>query len=429
MAENHIQSNSNSAPVKRNAPARLVPQLVAGFTAGLLTLAVMVWFTFPVQEMTQLWVASGFTPTPIPPTRTQYPTSTQTLTPMPTIPPTPSITPMPPSAFTVQDVNIIFPEIPALSEKVIILNDDKNVIVNPDFSNIQWYPSSQIAGDLGREIPEPYYATFGPGSATWMMDVPLTPGIYEIYVLDTLFSSGGSLDFSVYLGITQINPILGEGRVEYQSSQGNPPQASDLWRSIGVYSIDQGDILSVTTNWDVRNQLTIVAIDRVLIAQLPDSTRPMLESLPPNQKTFVIDESAAQFESFQYWETRFDSTSWGNQYQVIEHPPIDTNVIWSLPYTVPVTRYEIRAWIPSVKGGVETGYRLFANGYEIFPENGEDRITIVQAGNQDAQWVSLGFWTIPEIHGSAVSLNLQMEITSNSSGEVGADAIAFIISP
>jgi hypothetical protein len=430
MAVHNTLSNSSSAQRKKTSqPPRLIPQLTVGLTAGLLTLIVLIWFTFPVGEMTTMWIANRYTPTPIPPTHTPLPTSTQTAVPSPTIQPTPSITPLPASAFIVQDANIVFPEIPSLSQNVIILNDDKNVIVNPDFSNIQWYPSSQIAGDLGREIPEPYYATFGPGNATWIMDVPLTPGIYEIYILDTLFSSGGSLDFTVYLGGNPIPPILGEARVEYESSQGNPPQASDLWRSIGVYSIDNIDILSVVTSWDVRNQLTIVAIDRVLMAQLPDSTFQILEPLPSDQKKFVVDESVAEFESSQYWETRYDSTAWGDQYQVMVNPPIETSITWSLPYTAPVTRYEIRAWIPSVKGEVETSYRLFASGYEIYPENGEDAITVTQAQNQDAQWVSLGFWSIPEIHGTAVSLNLQMGITSNSNGEVGVDAIAFIISP
>jgi hypothetical protein len=428
MAENHSMSNSASEKSPSLKPS-LGLQLAAGLITGLITLAALVWLTFPVTEIAQNWVASGYTPTPIPPTSTQIPTSTQTLTSAPTIPPTPSITPMPASAFTVNDKNIVFPEIPSLSQNVVILNDDQNVSVNPDFSNIQWYPSSQIAGDLGREIPEPYFATFGPGSAAWYMDVPLTPGIYEIYVLDTLFSSGGTLEFTVYLGTTPITPILGEARVEYQSSQGDPQQGSDLWRSIGVYSIEQIDILSVATQWDARNQLTIVAIDRVLIAQLPDSTRSILEPLPADRKNFVVDETLAQFESFQYWETRFDSTSWGDQYQVIENPPINTSLTWSLPYTVPVTRYEIWAWIPSSKGRVETSYRLYANGFEIFPESEEETITITQAENKDAQWVPLGLWSIPEVHGAAVSLTLQMELSSNTDGEVVVDAIAFIITP
>ena len=49
-------------------------------------------------------------------------------------------------------------------------------------------------------------------SATWQMDVALEPGLYQFYVMDTVLSSGGELDFSVRLGSSELTPLAMTGQ-------------------------------------------------------------------------------------------------------------------------------------------------------------------------------------------------------------------------
>jgi hypothetical protein len=396
--------------------------------AGLVTLSLLFWFNYPLPKMISAQVNKQNTPTPNPPTATLRPTRTPRNTATTTPSPSPTITLMPTSAFQVIDVQLVDPPIPGNGVGAIIL-DENNALVNPPFTDIQWIPSSKISEDIGREISEPYYATWGAGSILWKTDVNLAPSYYEIFVLDTLYSSAGTLDFAVNLGSTMIKPLFGSNHVVYKSAQGNPPQIQDEWHSIGIYDIKDPDILSISTSWEKREQQNVVAVDRVLILQLPDSVRTIYQKLPQDHEVFVVDDAAAKFDTFQYWESRSAQLAWGDYYQVMTNPPIVTQVTWEVVNDVPVDRYEIQVWIPDINGTAEVSYKVFVNGVELKPENNQSPIKLMQGKHKGSQWLSLGFWKIPSAYGAFAKISLQIETETESVGEIVVDAAAFIRSP
>lgn len=417
---NEELQNTNQQPNK----IKKVIILSTSATLGLI-LVILLVINFP--KVTRL-ISGDFTSTPIPPTAKSTQTQILAITATQTAPPTPTPSPQPPSAYLLPDLSSLQPPILDLQGSVaVLLNEDTNVLANPDFTHPQWYHSSLIGEQLGGiEFIEPYYATFGPGSVVWWMDVPLDPGLYEIYILDTLYSSAGPLDFQVTLGETLLTPIIGMPHVEYQSSQFENPQQFDLWHSIGVYDLDQINLLSIATYWEARDEFSIVAIDRVLIVRLSDSLRELINQLPQDRYKFVIDEQQADYETFQDWIMKDDALSWNDQFQIMINPPIDTKVTWELPDVVPINQYEIMAWIPEIRGTAEVGYKLLANGNEIPREPIGDPPVTMQGNWLGGKWISLGFWNIPPYYGNYINLTLEMEIKAGTVGDVAIDAISFI---
>ena len=363
------------------------------------------------------------TPTPIPPTITFTPTALPTSTPLPTETPLPTPTPYPASAFQVEDIADIVPSIPGIAESVVILNDDLNTMSNPELSNPQWVPSSSIGLDV--QILEPYYATFGSAAVAWVMDLPLEPGLYELYILDTLYSSGGSLDFTVALGNQVLQPVIGQPKVNYKSSYTTPPQTFDLWHSIGIYNIDQPGILSITTSWLNRDEYSIVAIDRALIAKLPASSASFLNALPLTQRTYIMDNLSARIATRDSLYEREDLPAWGNEFQFLVNPTTASQVTWEFPERIPVDQYELFAWIPGVSGNAQVVYTFYVEGSTL----GIDPVVINQKVPPSGEWVSLGVWKIPEVYGESVAVSLQMDIPEGTVGEVAIDAIAIVQSP
>ena len=346
-----------------------------------------------------------------------------TSTPLPTETPLPTPTPYPASAFQVEDITDIVPSIPGIAESVVVLNDDLNTLSNPEFSNPQWVPSSSIGLDV--QILEPYYATFSSGAVAWVMDLPLEPGLYELYILDTLYSSGGSLDFTIALGNQVLQPVIGQPKVNYKSSYTTPPQTFDLWHSIGIYNIDQPGILSITTSWLNRDEYSIVAIDRALIAKLPVSSASFLNALPLTQQTFIMDNLSARIATRDSLYERGDIPAWGDEFQYLVNPTTTSQVIWDFPERIPVDQYELFAWIPGVSGDAQVIYTFYVEGSTL----GIDPVVINQNVSASGEWVSLGVWKIPEVYGESVSVSLQMDIPEGTVGEVAIDAIAIVQSP
>ena len=422
---NHEQLPSddllNPEPVDENAPGNKM------MTAGIIFLAIL--FTalgaFLGLKYPQIH-ASLFptaTPTALPPTATYTPSPPPTSTPLPTATPLPTPTPYPTSDFQVEDIADIVPNIPGIAESAIVLNDDLNLISNPELTDPQWVPSSSIGLDV--QILEPYHATFGSAAVAWVMDKILEPGLYELYILDTLYSSGGSLDFIVALGNQVLQPVIGYPRVNYQSSYSNPPQTTDLWRSIGIYNIDQPGILSITTNWMNRDEYSIVAIDRALVAKLPPSTASFLSALPLTQQTFIMDNLDARITTRDTLYKRDDQPAWGDEYQFIVNPSTSAQVIWDFPERVPVGQLEVFAWIPAVNGEAQVSYTLYIEDSTL----GTGPVTIQQGYSEAGGWVSLGVWNVPEVYGESVSAALQMDVPAGTTGEVAVDAVAIIHSP
>jgi len=360
--------NSESAqPMRRNKkpkrPRRLLISL--GITLLVLLAAMLAWMYIPVLNE----IVSG-TPTlpPAPPTITSSPTQTATVTPTNTPVPSPSPTPLPVSAYRIEP-DRIYPPVPGAALDAVILNEDISVSVDPPFDHPQWYSAEQISQQIGMVIPEPFFATIGPGAATWSMDVPLQPGLYEIFVLDTVYSSGGTLDFQVFLGVNELTPKLGIQHIEYNTLSGIPAQLDDVWHSIGLYELTDIDLLSVHTQWEAREMASIVAIDRILIVHQSSSNLQLLSQLPVNSPKFVVDDSAAAIDSKAIWFTRNDLTSWSDQFQMIVNPEENSQITWQIPNRVPPGYYDIWVYAPAMQGDADRALDAGCNDYLTKPVN------------------------------------------------------------
>lgn len=378
------------------------------------------WKNFAILDQ---FVNGRYTPTPSP-TFTATSTSTPTVTPLPTITPTPSPTSLPASAFRVATLSALVPPAPPIAIDAVVLNDDKNVIAEPDFSTLSWYPSSNLGVPTG-ENSEPFFATFAAGKATWSMDVPLDPGIYELMILDTLYASAGPLTYLVESGTAPLQPLLGTNAITLLSSQGEEPQRMNTWRSIGTYEINTPDNnLSISTSWNVRDERSIVAIDRVLIARYPDSSRDFISQLPAGEQRYIVDDLQAVIDTREIIYNSNVQPAWGDQYQMLVNPGYDSTITWSTLDRVPIGRYEVLIWIPKVTASGDITLQILVDGEALSGE-----ITVNEASLAGNVWGSLGVWETPLIYEKPVRLSVKMTIPSGTPGDVNIDAVAFIKLP
>ena len=390
-------------------------------------LVIMVWGNYATLEQR---VIGTYTSTPLPPTNTATITATPTITSTPTPLPTATNTPLPASAYQVTDLELIDPPIPGLEGPTIILDESSpRFLVEPAFDSGTWTSSVEISEQLGIQFADPYYATFAAAKVAWSVDVPLESGFYEIYVLDTLYSSAGLLDYYVLLGNNWISPRYGTNRVNFLTTTGNPAQISDMWRSIGIYSLDQYDYLTIYSEWENRDEFTVVAVDRVMIVRLPVSSAGIAEKLPPGELVQIVDDRMATIVSKEVFFTVSEQLAWGDSYHLIINPQEDLIARWKLQDPMPVGLYDVFVWIPRVNGEASATYQVFANGNPLVQESGNTSVTIPHGNRDSGMWVSLGRWEVPLYLGNTVQLSLEMNIPGNTTGEIAVDAAAFIKLP
>ena len=405
-------------PVEDKEIIDVILQWVAA-VVGICCVLLIAWLYRP-------WIYDKVTPDPTItvaiPTSTPMdtPTPAPTWTPEPTITYTPSPVPMPTSVYRFSDQDTLNPAVPGYINEPLIINEN-NAIVSPDLSNFQWYSST----DQGYNSSDEYHTTFGPGSITWQMDKSLEAGYYELFIMDTLYSSGGILTFEVKSGDTVLTPLTGSQKVMYRISQGRVAQVSDEWHSIGVYQVPENNLLSISTQWQTRDENTIVAIDRVLISHLPDDTGDVLQTIPQGLSTYILDDEGAKIDADTY-PVLTENLSWGNQSTILINPGYDTKVTWEYPDLLPIGTYEVVVYIPALNGQSDVSYQLYANGALINNTNGQSAITAKQYGYQE-KWFSLGEWEIPLTFSYPVELKLEMSVNEGSLGEVGVDAVGFIL--
>jgi hypothetical protein len=412
-----------------NYTPRVLLKVLAGLTAGLVLLFLLLNLFYPMPQLWLALTAGEPTQTPTPTvtevfhTATPQPTATPTLTPTPTI----TNTPFPVSRYQVDTATDIRPESPFQSDFIYII-DELDAEVNPPLDHYQWTSSDQIGRDLGRTFPELYYATRGPGSIRWFMDQPLAPALYEIFILDTLYSSGGILEFSVDLDGTGLASVTGSTRLRYHTTQDAFPQLQDEWRSIGIYDLQSPGILSVSTSWEARDELSIVAVDRVMIIKHDELARLMLSQLPIEGDIYLMDDASAEVTSGQYWNFWDNGECWGQECQVIDSPPVDATATFRYHQGIPNGEYEIYAWIPRLNGSIPVSYSLFTSGLLMENDAGESEVELTDGQGQyvNAQWLYLGTWSIPERFGTTVIVNVVVTIPTNEDGEAVIDAIALV---
>ncbi len=244
-----------------------------------------------------------------------------------------------------------------------------------------------------------------------------------------MYSSAGELDFEVLLGGRPLQPLAGVSNVHYRSTRSDPAQVDNLWHSIGIYYLDTPDILSVFTQWDTRDEWSVVAVDRVLIVPLPEVDYPLLKALPADRVKYVLDDTAARIEGVDYQVPRTDRVAWGNSFQIIANPDKDIRVSWEMQDAVPVGVYDVAVWVPETQGNATVTYKLLANGNELTRLDGTTAITSSQGKHPGGSWVLLGSWELPLLYAPEARLSLVMEIPGNTAGEAAVDAAIFMRLP
>lgn len=361
---------------------------------------------------------------------TLIPTTTLTLTPTPapTDIPLPTETPLPKSKFYVTDMGQVDPSIPNVTGPGYILNDDTAATPDPSFDDSSWISSSQIAEQLSSPISESFHATFGKASVTWAMDDTVQPGYYELYVMDTVYSSAGTLDFTIAVDDQPVFPLYGSSTVEFESSRGDSPQTYDKWRSLGIYHLDTPGIFSVSATWGKRDERSIVAIDRIAIVPYPTSNGRMIEALPKDCQITFVDDSSAIIKSSQVVYPETTDLAWFDSYQFLVNPESDSTITWSPADTLPIGQYQVAVWLPKMHSSGEVTYELSVNDEIVPNDQTGGSVTLDQSGGA-GQWVSLGTWTTPHVYEKPVQLTLKMTAMAGSKGEFSMDAVAFIKMP
>ncbi len=357
------------------------------------------------------------------------PTTEATRTPRPSPSPAPTSAPtataFPASTYYLENGSKLRPPIPGVQSGVIVLDEATSATADPPFDSQYWSSSDDISKDLGFLFDEPYYATFGSGAVTWKTDVPLAPGLYQLFVMDTLYSSAGPLDFQVTLAGAPVQPVNGSTHVEFYSSTGIPAQDSDMWRSLGIFNLDHAGPLSISTQWPSHDQDSPVAIDRVVIVPLSDSTRLLLSALPMDRQLLIMDDLAARIDTSQLLYPEAGALAWGDQFQYLVNPDSDVRVRWTVPDYVLPGQYQVAVWLPETHANSKVTFHLSVNDTEI-PDSA---VEFDQSSQPGGRWVSIGVWDTPRIYEKPLLLTLEMDIPGGVPGETAIDAVALIKTP
>ncbi len=435
------QQNNNSESPKENKktekpkkqPSIPASEILSRLFVGALTLFIVVymgWLFAPkIRNAMTFWPTA--TPTPVTPSPTvpATPTVTPLATNTPTASPTP--TPGPISTYWIANGNDLDPVVPNAPEGVVILSAKNSAEVDPPFDSIYWTSSSQIVQDLGRLnslYDTEWFATVNSGHVRYYMDQPLKEGLYEIYVMDTFYSSGGNLDFLVQIGGQTLSPLTSSSTVSFMTSQYDPRQNYDTWRSLGIYYIlPSRDVLNVSTSWGFRDQYSYVAADRIMIVPRKITDLALLNQLPAYGTRYVMDDTQADIKAgnSQFRETI--STSWDDSYQLIVNPKQKSTIEYSSLEPWPIGQYSIYIYFPESKGGLDAEIQVHADNDLLGTVSGQQvvQMHVPTGGN----WVLIGQYNTDRYYERPRKFKVTITIPEGQQGEYPVDAIAFIQQP
>lgn len=431
---NQPQPEPEKEPEKPKKNRLETGELLSRIFVGLLTAFVVVymgWLFAPsIRNSMSFWPTN--TPSPVPPTATIP--ATATVTPLPTNTPTPAptATPGPISTFWIRDGNTLDPAVPNAPEGLVILSVKNSAEISPDIDSIYWTSSMDIVQDLGMMnslYDSEWYATTNSGTAQFFMDQSLKEGLYEIYIMDTYYSSGGSLDYVVKLGDNSLQPLTGCQTVDFMTSQFEPRQTMDTWRSIGIYYIMKSrDILTVSTSWGPRDQYTYVAADRVMIVPRKMTDLSLLNKLPSTGRKYLMDDTQATVSSAGSSMFReSESVSWDDSYEFLANPKENVTVEYSSREPWPIGHYALYAYFPESRGGLEASVQLYTDDTLLNTDNGDSEVNIRIPEGGD--WSLIGNYTTDRYYERPVRFKIKVNVEGDQQGEYPIDAIALLYSP
>ncbi len=431
--EDNGNKRSDEKPQKKKRNGLPYSELFSRIFVGALTFFIIVymgWLFAPkIRNAMTFWPTN--TPTPVPPTPTVE--ATMTVTPLATNTPTPvpTATPGPISTYWIANGNELDPEVPNAPEGLVILTAKNSAEVDPPLDSIYWTSSSQIVQDLGNMnslYDSEWFATMNNGSIRYYMDQSLKEGLYEIYVMDTFYSSGGNLDFLVQLGSQPLTPLTGSQTVSFMTSQFDPRQNMDTWRSLGIYYITPSrDVLTVSTMWGLRDQYTYVAADRIMIVPRKMTDLTLLNALPGSGTKYIMDDTQATISAGNSRFKEFISASWDDSYQLIINPKSECTVEYSSKEPWPIGSYSIYLYIPESKGGLDADIEVRTDNTLLETLGGDTTVRMhIPTGGS---WVLVGQYNTDRYYERPVKFKVNITIPEGQTGEYPVDAIAFIHQP
>lgn len=359
------------------------------------------------------------TPTATPtrtPTPTHTPTSTPTPSPTPTPTETPTPTPIPASLLLVTDPSVIVPVLPEVADSIWQLTPE----ANPRFANVDvWIP-------VPTEGPPNYYYTqTGEVTVRWQMDQPFNQsGLVALYILDADVGAVGAQAFDVLLDDQPAQPYRGKAEVIFST------EARSDWLNLGYYEVAYGQQLKVEAAVAARSVEQPFAATSLLILQVPETNRVMLDSLPA-VRTLVslLDDSRADRYALnqgsfvdstpEFWFSASESTTWNGSFTGRSIQWTTLRVDWAPLGRLPAGSYELQVWIPTQLATAQVRYTLLADGVEIEPDTPRE---ISQASNSGS-WVSLGVWQLAQ----EAAVGVRMETLGYAAGQaLGIDAVAIL---
>ena len=214
------------------------------------------------------------------------------------------------------------------------------------------------------------------------------------------------------------------------TSQYDPVQAYDTWRSLGLYYIQPSDsVLTVTTSWEERDEYTIVSMDRLLIVPRKSADIAMLNALPSGSTRYVRDDLAGDTIGKDYAMRERSDDAWDGSFQRVLNPK--EKVKFTLPGVEPwpIGTYRLYAWMPTTKGGITGNYSLTVDRQLIASDAGTETVSVTAPANLPAQWVEIGSWTTDKYYERPRKIGLTLEIDAGAVGEFPIDAIGFVYTP
>ncbi len=423
---------------KQQKPEKKKPSVGFGETlsrlfVGTLTLFIVVymgWLFAPrIRNSMTFWPTN--TPTPVTPSPTVP--ATATVTPLATNTPTamPTATPGPISTYWIASGSGLDPAVPNAPDGLVILSAKNSADVDPALDSVYWTSSSQIVQDLGKInslYDSEWFATLNPGSIRFFMDRSLKEGLYEIYVMDTFYSSGGTLDYQVKVGEQEVSPLTSSQTVEFMTSQYDPRQSMDTWRSIGIYYLPPSiDVLTVSTSWGYRDEYTYVAADRVMIVPRRSTDLSLLNELPSVGTKYIMDDTEADITAGNSLFHEDVSRSWDDSYQLILNPKTKATIEYSSKEPWPIGAYSIFMYIPENKGGIDAEIQVFTDNTLLETLNGESTVKLHMPTG--GEWVLIGQYNTDRYYERPVKFKVTITIPEGQSGEFPVDALAFIQQP
>ena len=247
--------------------------------------------------------------------------------------------------------------------------------------------------------------------------------------MDTYYSSGGNLEFLVQVGSQPLTPMTGSSTVNFMTSQYDPRQNYDTWRSLGIYYIPQSrDVLNVSTSWGFRDEYSYVAADRIMIVPRKITDLGLLNSLPASTGTrYIMDDTQASISAgnSQFKETV--STAWDDSYQLLINPKQKSTIEYSSLEPWPIGSYSIYLYIPESKGGLDAEIQVKTDNTILETAAGSQAVQMhIPTGGS---WVLIGQYNTDRYYERPVKFKVTITIPEGQQGEYPVDAIAFVREP